>query len=153
MVTNGSEVKAVRELLSEVAADLVSRGLQFNPGVRLGAMLEIPAAALRVCELFEVVDFLSVGTNDLVQYLTAADRENAAVVSYQNAERSGLFQLLELVMESARKAGREDDISVCGELASDPNGACELARLGIRSLSVTPHAADSVREALRSLSV
>jgi phosphotransferase system enzyme I (PtsI) len=153
MVTNVGEVIAVRELLDEVSADLVSRGLQFNPDFRLGAMLEIPAAALRVSELFEAVDFLSVGTNDLVQYLTAADRENAAVESYQDAERSGLFQLLETVMEAARQAGREDDISVCGELASDPKGACELVRLGIRSLSVTPHAADSIREALGSLSL
>ncbi len=78
-------------------------------------------SGLRVDELFEVVDFLNVGTNDLVQYLTAADREN--------------------------------DISVCGELASDPQGACELVRRGIRSLSVTPHAADSVREALQAMAV
>ncbi len=93
------------------------------------------------------------GTNDLVQYLTAADRENPAVVDYQNVERSGLYEILELVMNVARRAGRENDISVCGELASDPRGACELVRLGVRSLSVTPHAANSVREALQALAV
>jgi phosphoenolpyruvate-protein phosphotransferase (PTS system enzyme I) len=153
MVTDAGDIQTVREYLSEVSADLTSRGVPFNPEVRLGAMLEIPAAALRVKELLEVVDFLSVGTNDLVQYLAAADRENPAVVDYQNVERSGLYEILELVMNVARRAGRENDISVCGELASDPRGACELVRLGVRSLSVTPHAANSVREALQALAV
>ena len=153
MVTDASDIEAVRGVLDDVSTDLTSRGVQFNPNVRLGAMLEIPAAALRFRELFEVVDFVSVGTNDLVQYLTAADRENAAVIDYQNAERSGLYEILELVMSTAKNAGRETDISVCGELASDPQGARELVKRGVRSLSVTPHAADSVREALKSMSV
>jgi phosphoenolpyruvate-protein kinase (PTS system EI component) len=88
-----------------------------------------------------------------VQYLTAADRENAAVVDYQSVERSGLYAILEIVMKAAKQAGREKDISVCGELASDPQGARELVKLGVRSLSVTPHAADSVREALKEMEV
>ena len=153
MVTGASDIRAVRGYIDEISADLASRGVQFNAKIRLGAMLEVPAAAIKVNELLEVVDFLSVGTNDLVQYLTAADRENPAVVGYQNVERSGLYEILKLVMDAAQKAGRQNDISVCGELASDPQGACELVRLGIRSLSVTPHAANRVREALQKLDV
>jgi phosphotransferase system enzyme I (PtsI) len=151
MVTDVSDIQAVRMLLDEVSIDLASRGVEFKRDIKLGAMLEIPAAALRVSELLEAVDFLSVGTNDLVQYLTAADRENPAVVRYQNVQQSGVYEILAHVMNAARQAGRDADISVCGELASDPVGACELVRLGVRSLSVTPHAADSVREALQSL--
>jgi len=151
MVTHTSDIEAVRGVMDEVAADLTSRGQQFNPDLRLGAMVEVPAAAFGAGELLEILDFLSVGTNDLMQYLTAADRENAAVMNYQDVEQSGLYAILEIVMNAARQAGRENDISVCGELASDPQGARELAKLGVRSLSITPHAADDVREALETL--
>ncbi len=151
MVTDAEDIRAVRSYLREVEEDLSQSRVPFNPEIRLGAMLEIPAAALGVSQILEVVDFLSVGTNDLVQYLAAADRENPAVVRYQDVERSGMYRILSLVMGMAYQAGREKDISVCGELASDPKGASELVRLGVRSLSVTPYAADSVREALRSL--
>ena len=150
MVTHAGDVAAVKRHLNQVTAELRSQGEPFNPKVKLGAMVEIPSAALRVGALLEVVDFLSVGTNDLVQYLTAADRENPAVLAYQDAERSGLYQILEIVMNAARAVGRQGDISVCGELASDPVVVRDLVQLGFRSFSVTPHAAEGVREALRT---
>ena len=150
MVTHAGDVKAVRAHLSQVTEQLASLDIPFNGAIKVGAMLEIPAAALHTAELLEVVDFLSVGTNDLVQYLTAADRENPAVLDYQDLENSGLYQILRIVVETARTLGREGDLSVCGELASDPVVVRDLVRLGFRSLSVTPHAADAVRESLRT---
>jgi phosphoenolpyruvate-protein kinase (PTS system EI component) len=153
MVTNVADVQAVKTLVRQETDRLASRGARYNPHVKLGAMLEVPAAALAVSSLLEVSDFLSVGTNDLIQYLTAADRENSAVQSYQDVEGSGLYQLLEMVMHTAREMGRHNDISVCGELASDPEAACELTRIGFRSLSIIPQAADAVRESLRTVSM
>lgn len=150
MVTHAGDVSAVIEHLAQVRQQLTAQGVPFNPNVKLGAMVEIPSAALAAGELLEVVDFLSVGTNDLVQYLTAADRENPAVLDYQAVELSGLYRMLEIVMQEARGLDRQQDISVCGELASDPAVAVELVRLGLRSLSVTPHTADAVREALKA---
>jgi len=148
MVTTAHDVRAARDLLEQVAERLALRGVPYAAAVKLGAMLEVPSAALQVAELLEVVDFLSVGTNDLVQYLTAADRDNPAVLGYHTAEGSGLYRILDFVMEAARAAGRQRDLSICGELASDPHAAREFARLGFRSLSVTPQAAAAVREAL-----
>jgi phosphotransferase system enzyme I (PtsI) len=149
MVTTADDVRAVRSILREETERLQSRGVRVSGTVRLGAMLEVPSAALEAAELLEVADFLSVGTNDLVQYLTAADRDNPAVLEYQTPAKSGLYRLLEFVMAAARAAGRQRDLSVCGELASDPEGARELVHLGFRSLSVTPQAAATVRDALR----
>jgi phosphotransferase system enzyme I (PtsI) len=150
MVTTVDDVRAVRGILREETERLLSRGVRVSGTVKLGAMLEVPSAALEAAELLEVADFLSVGTNDLVQYLTAADRDNPAVLDYQTPAKSGLYRLLEFVMAAARAAGRQHDLSVCGELASDPAGARELVRLGFRSLSVTPQAAATVRAALRA---
>jgi phosphotransferase system enzyme I (PtsI) len=150
MVTHAGDIRAVMAHLMDATEELKSQGIPFNGDIRVGAMLEIPSAALHTAELLEVVDFLSVGTNDLVQYLTAADRENPAVVDYHDVESSGLYRILEIVMETATAMGRQDDLSICGELASDPVVARDLVRLGFRSLSVTPHAADAVRESLRT---
>jgi phosphoenolpyruvate-protein phosphotransferase (PTS system enzyme I) len=148
MVTTAADVRAARELLAQAAEDLARRGVPHSADVKVGAMLEVPSAALQVTALLDVVDFLSVGTNDLVQYLTAADRENPAVLHYHAADGTGLYSLLAFVMETARAAHRERDLSVCGELASDPTAAAELVKLGFRSLSVTPQAADLVRASL-----
>ncbi len=153
MVTHTGDVGAVKAHLNQVTAELRAQGEPFNPKVKVGAMVEIPSAALSAGALLEVVDFLSVGTNDLVQYLTAADRENPAVLAYQDTDRSGLYQILAIVMNAARAVGRQGDLSVCGELASDPAVVRDLVQLGFRSLSVTPHAADAVRETLGTLTV
>jgi phosphoenolpyruvate-protein phosphotransferase (PTS system enzyme I) len=151
MVTTADDVRAARRLIDQAAGDLGARGVPFSASVRVGAMIEVPSAALEVAALLDVADFLSVGTNDLLQYLTAADRENPAVLGYHAAQQSGLYRLLAFVMAVARSAGRQHDLSVCGELASDPGAARELVRLGFRSLSVTPHAAPAIRDALRPL--
>jgi phosphoenolpyruvate-protein phosphotransferase (PTS system enzyme I) len=151
MVTTVEDVRAARAILTQAKEDLTARGLPFSVSVKLGAMLEVPAAALQVTALLGAVDFLSVGTNDLVQYLTAADRENPAVLGYHSPDDSGIYPLLELVMAAARAAHRERDLSVCGELASDPRAARELVRLGFRTLSIIPQAAAAVRGSLGTM--
>lgn len=147
MVTHASEVRAAREQLRRAAAELEAEGLPFGT-VKIGAMIEVPSAALTIEELLDESDFLSIGTNDLVQYLAAADRENPALIDYQEAARSGLYTLLEYVMAASRAKNRAADLTVCGELASDPDGARELTQLGFRSLSIMPSVADRIRRAI-----
>jgi len=123
MVTHAGDMVAALAHLAEVRVDLGDSGVQFNPEVKVGAMIEVPSAALGIAELLHLVDFVSIGTNDLLQYLTASDRDNVAVIDYQCPEAAGLFRLVEYVVDTARSVGMEQSISVCGELASDPAGA------------------------------
>lgn len=149
VVTHVDDVRTARDHLDEVARELANSGIPFNPRVRVGAMLEVPSAALGIGALLEAADFVSIGTNDLIQYLTAADRDNPSVICYHDAESSGIYELLAFVMRTARSLGRERDVFVCGELASEPEGAAALVRLGIHSLSIVPMAAARVRKALQ----
>jgi phosphoenolpyruvate-protein phosphotransferase len=153
MVTHAGDVRHVLGLLEGVRSNLETRGEAFNHKAIVGAMIEVPSAALGIAEILPLVDFVSIGTNDLLQYLTASDRDNAEVVHYQGLESSGLHEILTRVVAEARRLGRGQDVTVCGELASDPEGARFLVRHGIRSLSVSPQAAPMVRQALGSLSL
>ena len=153
MVTHAGDVLAARAHLDAVKEELREDGVPFNPEVKLGAMIEIPSAALNVGRILEGVDFVSLGTNDLLQYLTASDRDNPEVAAYQDLEHSGLGHLLEVVMSQARALGREEDVRVCGELASDPEGVVLLARAGVRSMSIAPGSAVLVRSTLAGLSL
>jgi len=148
MVTNAGDVLAARELLAAVKSDLVAGGVPFDDGVPVGAMIEVPAAALNIGEILPFVDFVSIGTNDLVQYLTAADRDNEEVLHYQEIATSGLEPVLRRVVEAAQSRDRQKDVSVCGELASTEEGARFLVGLGIRALSVSPAVAPVIRDAL-----
>jgi phosphoenolpyruvate-protein kinase (PTS system EI component) len=148
MVTNVDDVRRARAHLAAVLAELEAEGSEYNRALRVAAMIEVPAAALSVREILAEVDFVSVGTNDMVQYLAAADRDNPAVLPYLDPVRSGLFRLLEWVLAEARAIGRADSVLVGGEVASDPVSAARLARIGLRGLIVHPGAVDAVRAAI-----
>jgi phosphoenolpyruvate-protein phosphotransferase (PTS system enzyme I) len=148
MVTHAGDVRAARVLLREARAELASRNERFNDEVLLGAMIEVPSAALNIAEIMPLVDLVSLGTNDLLQYLTASDRDNEEVGQYLELETSGLRSMIELIVGEARAQGRAGDVAVCGELASTVEGARLLAELGIRALSVSPLSAPAIRAAL-----
>ncbi len=150
MVTNLGDVEEARALLEASKNDLTASGEGFNTEVLRGAMIEVPAAALNLAAILPRIDFVSIGTNDLLQYLTASDRDNEEVLHYQDGESSGLTRMLELVMTSARASGRHDDVTVCGELASTSRGAQLLVDLGYRSLSISPAVAPAIRTALEA---
>lgn len=151
MVTHVGDVIGARAHIDVARAELEAAGVPHNPDVRVGAMVEIPSAALNVGAILSHVDFVSIGTNDLLQYLTASDRDNPDVVAYQELESSGFQTLLGHIMNQARALGREKDVYVCGEMASDPDGAKLLVRMGVTSLSVTPGSAAEVRRAIETL--
>lgn len=151
MITDKSDLKRALEFKNRVCAELEEEGLSFVRNIRVGAMIEVPSAALNIEEIISSVDFVSIGTNDLLQYLTATDRDNVDVINYQNVRSSGLKPLMAHVMETARRLGREHEVTVCGELASDPEGVRFLLGLGITSLSISPGAVPAVRETIESL--
>ena len=151
MITNTGDVQRAKEIVEQVVSELERAGTPFNQGVKLGAMVEVPSAALVIESILQNVDFVSIGTNDLLQYLTASDRDNTAVIEYQNPETSGLFQLMKHIIDEARGLGKDGDIHVCGDLASDPDAAVNLVRMGFLSLSINPAAAPRVRHAIENL--
>jgi phosphotransferase system enzyme I (PtsI) len=115
-------------------------------GLRPGAMIEVPSAALLVREILGEVDFVSIGTNDLVQYTLAADRQLAAMAQRQNPWHPAVLRLIAQVGEAANEAGKP--AGVCGEAAADPALASVLIGLGMTSLSMTPQAIPQIRTAL-----
>jgi len=141
MVTLPEDAYIVRKLFLEVAADLQATSLP-----PLGAMIETPAAALSAGDIAQHVDFLSFGTNDLTQYAFAADRENAAVENYFIDDSPVIFRMLRLVHDDVP----DIPLSVCGELAGQPECVQQLLQCGIRTLSVAAPLIPMVKEAVRA---
>lgn len=112
----------------------------------VGVMVEVPSSAIVADQIFGVVDFVSIGTNDLTQYTLAADRQNGAVASYQDAWHPSVLRLIGMVGDAATASGKP--LSVCGEAASDPLLAVVLVGLGVTSLSMVPNALREVRATL-----
>lgn len=143
MVTRPDEAAEFRRLVEEIAAEpecAVPAGI--------GVMVEVPAAALDADELCRVVDFVSVGSNDLTQYLMAADRTLDVVAHLYASDHPAVWACISALVASARPAGCR--VAVCGELAADPDAAVRLVRLGVQEVSMAPSSIPAVKAALRS---
>jgi len=147
VVVGVEDVRRLRGVLRQVQSELAAEGKPFNPGIPLGAMIEVPSAALMVRTLAKEVDFLSLGTNDLVQYVLAADREDEGTAPYYQPLHPAVLRLIGSVVEDAKSAGR--DLAICGEMAGDPLHTALLLGLGLRELSVAPGQMLEVKEAIR----
>jgi phosphotransferase system enzyme I (PtsI) len=148
VVSGIEEVRQVRDVLRQLRDELAAAGKRLDPGVPVGAMIETPSAALTARALAREVDFLSLGTNDLVQYTLAADREDEGVAGYYQPLHPGVLRLIQLVTEAAGSAGRE--LTMCGEMAGDPVNTELLLGLGLRELSVAPGVLLGVKRAIRA---
>lgn len=133
MVTVPQEVEAVRVLLDEALEALAGEGLA-HARPQLGMMIEVPAAAL-MAERFDV-DFFSIGSNDLIQYTTACARDNPAVTKLADPKNPAVLQLIRRTVEAAARKGAE--VSLCGDMASNPDCIPDLLSCGLRRLSVAP---------------
>ena len=149
MVTTVEEVEAARGLLEKAKEQLRSRGQRFAESVPLGAMIEVPSAAVIVRDLLKVVDFLSVGTNDLIQYTLAVDRSNVEVSGLYEALSPAVLRLLADLRTAAEEAGKE--IGICGEMAGDTRYTALLVGLGYTELSMSPFFIPQVKRVVRSL--
>ncbi len=150
MLGSIEEARAARGLLDTCRALLAGEGLDVGDDVLLGGMIEIPAAALIADDLLGELDFLSIGSNDLVQYLLAADRDNDAVSDAYDPLHPAVLRLIARVVEAAARAGKP--VTLCGELASDPRYLPLLLTLGLNDFSMRVSALLEVRAALRALS-
>ena len=145
MVTTLADVTAVTGHLADVKKELRGAGVAFSREIDFGAMIETPAAAATVHDILGEVDFISVGTNDLLQYFMAADRDNERVIQYNDATSPAFLWLMEHVIRQAQNIGREADVTVCGEVASDRRVLPHLLRMGYRSFSVSPVSSAIIR--------
>jgi len=152
LVTKTDEIIEVKKHIELVKEKLVTSGQNFTSDIRLGAMVEIPAAAIAIEDLLSEVDFINVGTNDLLQYVMAADRDNEAIINYYGDSNNKAFlYLLKFIIEKAKKVHRSEDISICGEIASDTAYTPVLLGMGYRSLSISPVAAQKIRSAIAEI--
>lgn len=151
LVNDVEEVRKVRALLEEEEEALTDRGVPYNSGYKLGVMIETPAAALDAVELARHCDFFSIGTNDLVQYTLAVDRTNTRLGHLYNPFHPSVVRLLHQVARVSRAAGIE--VSVCGELASNPLGAFLLLGLDITTLSTAWPSLPEIKKFVRDIRV
>ena len=147
MITSVSELEKILALCGEVREELKAEGLKISDKVELGIMIETPAAAIISDRLAPMVDFFSVGTNDLTQYTLACDRQNAAIEQFVDTHHEAILRLIEMSAENAHANGAW--IGICGELAADTTLTETFLRMGIDELSVSPAFVLKVRDAVR----
>ena len=149
MVATVDEVAAARRAIDAAAAASRHAGAAIASDVRLGIMIEIPSAAILADAFAPLVDFFSIGTNDLVQYTLAADRTNAALSELATPLQPAVLRLVGLVTEAAGRYGRP--VTICGEAAADPLAAALFIGLGVDELSVAPASLERLRPILSGL--
>ena len=147
MITSVSEVEKILAMCGEVREQLRAEGVEVSDNVELGIMIETPAAAIISDKLAPMVDFFSVGTNDLTQYTLACDRQNANIEQFIDTHHEAILRLIEMSAENAHKHGAW--IGICGELAADTSLTETFLRMGIDELSVSPTFVLKVRDAVR----
>ena len=149
LVNDVDEIRQVRALLRQEEARLEADGIPFNAGYKLGVMIETPAAALEAVELARHADFFSIGTNDLIQHTLAVDRTNTRLAKLYNPFHPAVIRQLHQVARVGRAAGIE--VSVCGEMASNPLAAFLLLGLNITALSVAWPSLPEIKKVIRDV--
>jgi phosphotransferase system enzyme I (PtsI) len=149
MVSTVEEVRAFRAFADEVGRELEVEGIPYGERFKLGVMIEVPSAAMIADHLAAEVDFFAIGTNDLIQYAIAVDRNNEHVTHLYQPLHPALLRMLRFVVEQAEQHGIP--VSVCGEMAADPLGAAVLVGLGVRRLSISPRRVPEIKTELRAL--
>ena len=151
LVTNVTELRQALTICASVRADLTAEGIAHDPHLPIGIMLETPSAALTADLLARHASFLSIGTNDLIQYACAADRENVDVAPLRSPLQPAVLRLLKQAIDAATVA--QLPISLCGDMASDPFLTWLLLGLGLRDLSMEPLAIPMVKSIIRRSSM
>jgi phosphoenolpyruvate-protein phosphotransferase (PTS system enzyme I) len=151
LITNLPELRQARMILRDVMEDLDEDGIKYRQDIRVGIMIETPSAALTAATLAMDSDFFSIGTNDLIQYTLAVDRGNERVSSLYTGAEPAVLRLLRAVVQDAYRA--KIGLSICGELASEPEYIMLLLGMGVRTFSLAPPMIPEVKQVIRSVSI
>lgn len=148
MITSTEEVKKIYEIVAEVEAELKEQEIQYKIPDQ-GIMIETPAAAIISDRLAEMVDFFSIGTNDLTQYTLAIDRQNEKLDEFYNPHHEAILRMIQMVVDNAHKCGKW--AGICGELGADPTLTEQFVRMGVDELSVAPSMVLKLRKIVREM--
>jgi phosphotransferase system enzyme I (PtsI) len=151
MISSVDEVRRTKVILSDVMEELREQSISFNPEVEVGAMIEVPSAALTVDILAREVDFLSIGTNDLIQYSLAVDRVNERVADLYQPVHPAILRLLREIIQTGKRYGTE--VAMCGEMSAEVVYTILLLGMGLEIFSVTPVNIPEVKKVIRSVTM
>jgi phosphoenolpyruvate-protein kinase (PTS system EI component) len=149
MVSSLEDVSRIKLMIEHAIHELPQSRAQRQP--QIGAMIEVPAAVELAAELAAEVDFLSIGTNDLIQYTLVVDREDSRMSSPRDAYHPAILRMLRRTVSAVHSAGKE--VSVCGEMAARPDLAAFLVAIGVDALSVSPRTIPELKQALAGVHV
>lgn len=149
MVCKVTEVRRAKDYLTQAKNDLKLRGVPFDQKIRMGVMIEVPSAAVLAEDMAKEADFLSIGTNDLIQYLLAVDRGNNLVASIYQEFNPAVIQILKHIIEAGHKHGKW--VGMCGEMAGNPLATMLLLGLGLDEFSVAPTILPEIKKIIRSI--
>lgn len=148
MITSTEEVAQIQAIVQEVKEELKADGIPYND-VEEGIMIETPAAVMISDELAKMVDFFSIGTNDLTQYTLAIDRQNEKLDRFYNPHHKAILKMIQMVVDSAHQEGKW--AGICGELGADPELTETFVRMGVDELSVAPSMILKLRKIIREM--
>jgi phosphotransferase system enzyme I (PtsP) len=149
MVSGVDEIRQIKEIIGEVCQELNLAGVPYSQEIKLGIMIELPAAVQTAHILVHEVDYFSIGTNDLIQYTMAADRNNPKVKRYYDPFHPAVLHSIKRVAEIAASEGKP--VSICGEMASIPVAAVLLLGMGITDFSLSAPAIPTIKEVIRKI--
>ncbi len=151
MVSTLEEIKQAKAIIADVREELDAEGAAFDPEMPVGIMIEVPSAAITADILCSEADFLSIGTNDLVQYVMAVDRVNEKISPLYQPAHPAVLRLVRSVIDAGARAERP--VSMCGEMSGDPLFTALLLGFGLRSFSAVPSALPEIKKVLRSVTI
>jgi phosphotransferase system enzyme I (PtsI) len=148
MISGIDEVREAKLALEQAKAELAREGIPFNPDIEIGVMIEVPSAALLADKLAQEVDFLSIGTNDLVQYILAVDRGNERISYLYKHLHPAVLRMLKHIINAGHQHGVW--VGMCGEMAGDPLSTLLLLGLDLDEFSMSPQAVPEIKKIIRS---
>ena len=151
LITTLLEFRQAKMVLGDVMEDLEEHGIEFDRNVPIGMMVEVPAAVMMIDRFVEEVDFLSIGTNDLIQYTLAVDRSNKDVVGMYNAADPAVLKLIAMTVEAANR--KNIPVNLCGQMSGSTTYTMLLLGFGLRRLSVAPSAIPEIKRICRSVTI
>ena len=151
LITTLLEFRQAKMVLGDVMEDLEEHGIAFDRNVPIGMMVEVPAAVMMIDRFVEEVDFLSIGTNDLIQYTLAVDRSNKDVVGMYNAADPAVLKLIAMTVEAANR--KNIPVNLCGQMSGSTTYTMLLLGFGLRRLSVAPSAIPEIKRICRSVTI